>query len=92
MLLHLLGDLFFNCIEKLKNEVFKAIINNGFDYYNYINFNSESEFNTFKNKCKELAFFDTQIDCNYKDKFITLSTCDYTSQNARLVVVAKRLS
>ena len=72
--------------------VFKAIINNGFDYYNYINFNSESEFNTFKNKCKELAFFDTQIDCNYKDKFITLSTCDYTSQNARLVVVAKRLS
>ena len=72
--------------------VFKAIINNGFDYYNYINFNSESEFNTFKNKCKELAFFDTQIDCNYKDKFITLSTCDYTSQNARLGVVAKRLS
>lgn len=66
----------------------KIFINN----IHNINFNSESEFNTFKNKCKELAFFDTQIDCNYKDKFITLSTCDYTSQNARLVVVAKRLS
>ena len=71
--------------------VFRTIINTGFDYYNYINFNDESEFNTFNSKCKELAFFDTQIQCNYGDKFITLSTCDYTSENARFVVIAKQI-
>lgn len=71
--------------------VFRTITNTGFDYYNYINFNDESEFNTFNSKCKELAFFDTQIQCNYGDKFITLSTCDYTSKNARFVVIAKQI-
>ena len=80
--------------DKRKYEIihiFKTIINKDFDYYNYINFNDESEFNTFKNKCEKLAFFNTQIECNYKDKFITLSTCDYTSENARLVIVAKMI-
>lgn len=71
--------------------VFRTITNTGFDYYNYINFNDENEFNTFNSKCKELAFFDTQIQCNYGDKFITLSTCDYTSKNARFVVIAKQI-
>ncbi len=28
---------------------------------------------------------------DYKDKFITLSTCDYTSENARLVIIAKMI-
>ena len=71
--------------------VFRTFTNTKFDYYNYINFNDESEFNTFNSKCKELAFFDTQIQCNYGDKFITLSTCDYTSENARFVVIAKQI-
>lgn len=71
--------------------IFKTIINKGFDYYNYINFNNESEFNTFKSKCEEFSFFNIQIDCDFKDKFITLSTCDYTSENARLVIVAKMI-
>ena len=71
--------------------VFRTFTNTKSDYYNYINFNDESEFNTFNSKCKELAFFDTQIQCNYGDKFITLSTCDYTSENARFVVIAKQI-
>ena len=71
--------------------VFRTFTNTKFDYYNHINFNDESEFNTFNSKCKELAFFDTQIQCNYGDKFITLSTCDYTSENARFVVIAKQI-
>ncbi len=80
--------------DKRKYEIiyiFKTIINKDFDYYNYINLNDESEFNTFKNKCEKLAFFNTQIECDYKDKFITLSTCDYTSENARLVIIAKMI-
>lgn len=80
--------------DKRKYEIvyiFRTITNTGFDYYNYINFNDKSEFNTFNNKCKELTFFDTQIQCTYGDKFITLSTCDYTRENARFVVIAKQI-
>lgn len=72
--------------------VFKTIANKGFDYYHYIDFKDESEFTTFNNKCKELAFFNIQIQCKYGDKFITLSTCDYTSKNGRLVVVARQIN
>ena len=49
----------------------------------------------FVNKCKELSFYNTDYNTEqkavYGDKFITLSTCEYSSQDGRLVVVAKKL-
>ena len=71
--------------------IFKTIANTGFEYYSYMNFNDKSEFDTFNRNCKELAFFDTKVETTYGDKYITLSTCDYTSKNARLIVVAKQI-
>ncbi len=41
-------------------------------------------------KCKELSFYDTGVTAEYGDKLITLSTCEYSRNNSRLVVVAKR--
>ena len=41
-------------------------------------------------KCKELALYDTGVTAEYGDKLITLSTCEYSAQNGRLVVVAKK--
>lgn len=70
---------------------FKTSATRGFEYYKYIDFNNKSEFNTFNTKCKELAFFDTNISSNYGDKYITLSTCDYTMKNGRFVVIAKKI-
>lgn len=42
-------------------------------------------------KCKELALYDTGVSAEYGDKLITLSTCEYSAQNGRLVVVAKKV-
>ena len=41
---------------------------------------------------KELALYDTGISAAYGDKLITLSTCEYSYENGRMVVVAKRTS
>lgn len=85
---------FFTMEENTEYEiisVFKTIAYSGFRYYEYINFENESEFNTFINKCNELAFYNIENNVNYGDKFITLSTCDYTSKNGRLVVVARKI-
>lgn len=62
-----------------------------FKYYHFVNAENEEEFNAFVEKCKELSFYDTGVEAEYGDKFITLSTCEYSKKNSRMVVVAKRV-
>ena len=49
------------------------------------------QFDEYIAKCKEKALYDTGVSAEYGDKLITLSTCEYTLKNGRLVVVAKRV-
>lgn len=74
--------------------VFKTSANfgEGFAYHIFENAADEADFNNFINTAKELAFYDTGISAEYGDKLITLSTCEYTLDNGRFVVVAKRIS
>ena len=62
-----------------------------FDYQNYTAFVSPDEFNSYISKCKESEYYNTDVSCGYGDKLITLSTCEYTQENGRLVVVAKKV-
>ncbi len=81
--------------EKLEYEiiaVFKTVAYTGFKYYNFINTSNEEEFNTFVNQCKELSFYNIENTAVYGDKLLTLSTCEYSRQNGRLVVVAKQIN
>lgn len=71
--------------------VFKTVAYTGFEYYKFVNSNSKQEFDTFIKKCKELSFYETEKTAEYGDKLITLSTCEYSNKNGRLVVVAKKL-
>ena len=48
--------------------------------------------NLFIQKCKELSFYDIEETAKYGDRLITLSTCEYSNKNGRLVVVAKRIT
>ena len=59
-------------------------------YYDFVNADSEDEFNAYIQKCKELALYETGVNAEYGDRLITLSTCEYSAQNGRLVVVAKK--
>lgn len=71
--------------------VFKTVAYTGFEYYKFVNSNSKQEFDTFIKKCKELSFYETEKTAEYGDKLITLSTCEYSNKNGRLVVVAKKI-
>lgn len=73
--------------------VFKTTISaGGYRYYDYVGGENEKAFNDYVAKCKELSLYDTGITAVYGDKLITLSTCEYSADNGRLVVVAKRIS
>ena len=73
--------------------VFKTVAysSEGFRYYDFVNAENEDEFNAYIEKCKELALYDTGVGAEYGDRLITLSTCEYSAQNGRLVVVAKKV-
>lgn len=64
----------------------------GFQFHMFDDAASEKEFNDFVAKCKELSLYDTGVDAVYGDKLITLATCEYSQNEGRLVVVAKRIN
>lgn len=74
--------------------VFKTVAYSaeGYRYYDFVDAENEDEFNAYIGKCKELALYDTDVTAEYGDRLITLSTCEYSAQNGRLVVVAKKVA
>ena len=73
--------------------VFKtaAYSEHGFQYYHFVNADSAEDFDAYISQCKEFALYDTGVTAEYGDRLITLSTCEYSRQNGRMVVVAKKI-
>jgi sortase B len=73
--------------------VFKTVLysDDVLPYYDFVNAENESAFDGYVASVKEASFYDTGVDANYGDRLITLSTCEYSADNGRLVVVAKKL-
>ena len=63
---------------------------NTFKFYEFVNAYDSEHYSTFISKCKALSFYETGISAKQGDKLLTLATCEYTNNNGRLVVVAKR--
>ena len=61
----------------------------GFKYYHFVDAASVAEFRGFLSACQSLALYDTGVSAEYGDKLITLSTCEYSRSNGRMVIVAK---
>lgn len=61
-----------------------------FRYYQFYQADTKEEFDEFYHAVKKLALYDTSVTAEFGDAFMTLSTCDYSEENGRFVVVAKR--
>ncbi len=62
----------------------------GFRYYQFYNYTTDSEFQDCMDFIQENQLYDTGVSLRYGDQLLMLSTCEYTKENGRLVVVAKR--
>ena len=73
--------------------VYKTVANSGsgFAFNDFVNMDDEKEFYMFIDKCKSLALYETGISADYGDKLLTLCTCEYSRDNGRLVVLAKKV-
>lgn len=61
-----------------------------FRYYYFVNAENEKEYNNYIENCKKASIYDTGITAVYGEQLITLSTCEYSQENGRFAVVAKK--
>lgn len=62
-----------------------------FPYYDFTGSATQEEFDAYVAACKKRSLYDTGITAEYGDQLITLSTCEYSVDEGRLVVVAKKI-
>ena len=76
--------------------VFKTVVYtdspDSFKYYQFVNADTAEDFTAYVEKCKKLSLYETGITAEHGDKLLTLSTCEYSRTNGRLVVVAKKVA
>ena len=73
--------------------VFKTVVysQNGFRYFDYVELNEPARFDAYIARCKAMSLYDTGVNAKYGDKLITLSTCEYSHENGRMIVVARKV-
>ena len=73
--------------------VFKTTVydDKGFKYYQFSDADTKEEFDSYINKCKALSLYEIEASAEYGDQLLTLSTCEYSRTNGRMVVVAKKV-
>ena len=63
---------------------------NDFDYYSFIKAGTVDDYKKFVASVKEKSLYQTGTTAEYRDKLLTLSTCEYSQKNGRMVLVAKK--
>ena len=61
-----------------------------FRYYYFVNAKDENEYNDFVYNAKKVSLYDTGINPQYGEQLLTLSTCEYSQEDGRFVVVFKK--
>ena len=58
-----------------------------YNYYSYTRFYDENDFKEYVENCKKLSLYNTETKFDYGNQFITLSTCEYSQDNGRMIVI-----
>ncbi len=69
----------------------KSVQSNTFQYHQFVDFEYESQFNTFMTRVDVLEKYDTGTTAYFGDQLLTLSTCEKSYANGRFVVLAKKI-
>ena len=63
-----------------------------FFYYLFTEAENAAAFESYVDECQARALYDTGETAIYGDQLLTLSTCEYSQQNGRLIVLAKKIA
>ena len=59
-----------------------------FPFYEYVDFTSEEEFDSYIEKAKEYSIYDTGVIPKYRERLALLMTCEHDEEDGRFVVLA----
>ena len=62
-----------------------------FKFYKFFQADTQEEFDDWYNNIKQMSLYDTGVEAELGDEFITLSVCAYHVEDGRFVVVGKRI-
>ena len=62
-----------------------------FKYYKFFQADTQEEFDDWYYNIKQMSLYDTGVEAQLGDEFITLSACSYHVEDGRFVVVGKRI-
>ncbi len=82
----------YEIVTAFKSRVFYKNEKNVFRYYNCLNFKDENEYNNYINNAKKIQLYDTGVTANFGEQLLTMITCEYSQENGRMVVIAKRVN
>ena len=83
-------DATYEIISIFYSRVYYKDEKNVFRYYYFVDAQNEEEFNDYVENCKKVSIYDIETTATYGDQLLTLSTCEYSRENGRFAVVAKK--
>ena len=81
----------YEIISAFKSRIFYENEKNVFRFYYTYSFKDENEYNDYITNVKKLQLYDTGVTANFGEQLVTLITCEYSQENGRMVVVAKKV-
>jgi sortase B len=81
----------YKIIAVMRSKVFKKS-EKAFKFYEFVQADTEQEFDEFMKNMKSLSLYETGEDAEYGDQLLTLVTCSYHTENGRLAVLAKKVN
>lgn len=80
----------YEIVAVFRSQVYRAE-DDVFKYYQFYEADTVEEFEEFYTNIKALSIYDTGVEAEFGDTFLTCSTCAYHVEDGRFVVVAKRV-
>lgn len=84
-------DCQYEIISVFYSRVYYKNEKNVFRYYYFINAENEEEYNNYIEESKKASIYDTGITAIFGEQLLTLSTCEYSQEDGRFVIVAKKV-
>ncbi len=85
-------DCEYEIISVFKSRVYYKSEKDVFRYYYFINAETEADYNNYVEESKKVSLYDTGKTATYGEQLLTLSTCEYSQQDGRFVIVARKVN
>lgn len=63
-----------------------------FHFHEYVDFPDEDTFDEYLSEVDKIKLYSTDVEINWGDELLILATCEYSNQNGRFVVLAKKVA